>query len=379
MNPWKQIITALAGVVLLAGCRLPTGALALLPTPMAAPAPVSEHLAAALAYAPAATETFAFTNWAMLKAEAGVASLSSADPMEQRADFLRTVGLETQALASGYGRHYFLTHAETWGWDSTDLLWESTLTLPGGGPLFVLRLRDDFDFAPLLARFEERGFTRQNHGAVPIYSHEMDLSADWLRTTEFAILNTAVLADQHLLVLASTPESVAAVLDAQATGATLANLPTVHSVAAALGPVGAAILSPLGCEPLDAALLLNEEVRQQYTEMWQQAGINGLYTTLGIGYRVEEIDGQEIQAGVVVMYFPEEGAAAADLGPRRQLAEEGESLRTRAPYAELFEVVDAYVEGANLVITLHAHERPPQLFFNMFYQRDLLFAACGGF
>ena len=56
---------------------------------------------------------------------------------------------------------------------------------------------------------------------------------------------------------------------------------------------------------------------------------------------------------------------------------------TGEPYAHYFEVVEAQVVGgaeggADLLLMLHAPDRPPQLFFTMFYQRDMLFAMCGG-
>jgi hypothetical protein len=99
---------------------------------------------------------------------------------------------------------------------------------------------------------------------------------------------------------------------------------------------------------------------------------------------VETVDEQSLPLGILVHYYPLAGQAHADLEPRRQLAEEGTSLATATPYAELFDVVDAWVNeddagGANLVLALHAIERSPQLFFQMFFQRDLLFSTCGGF
>jgi hypothetical protein len=94
--------------------------------------------------------------------------------------------------------------------------------------------------------------------------------------------------------------------------------------------------------------------------------------------------GPTLPLGIFVHHYPLADQAHADLAPRRTLAQSGTSLANNAPYAELFEVVDATVTergdgSANLVLALHARERAPQLFFNMFQRRDLLFSACGGF
>jgi hypothetical protein len=218
--------------------------------------------------------------------------------------------------------------------------------------------------------------------SATLYSHAMDLSNQWLRTTEFAILNTAFLEDEKLFVLSSSVEGVTVVLDVLVDGSTLATLPAVRSVAAALGEVGAAILMPIGCQPLDVAGLFlqrtPEEIEERLVEL-RQSGITGLYTTFGLGYRTDTIAGERMPLGVVVLHYLDPEQAAADLSPRRDLAETASSLVYDTPYADLFEVVEARVEGANQIFSLRARERSPQLFFNMLYQRDLLFAICAEF
>lgn len=378
MRHCSHFLLLLLIILGLAGCVVPKALIVKAPA-----APINAHLQAALALSPASTEYFAFTNWEIIKQIAGVTDLTSADSMDERLEFVLPLTVKEQALASGFGMSNFLTHAEMWGWDSTDLLWEANLTVDGP-PIFALRFGDDFDFAPVFTRLDERGYSVGEVGGATLYSHEMDMSLDWLGTSEFAILNIAFLEDEKIFILSSAPDSVTAVLDAISEGATLANLPAVHSVAAALGDVGAAILSPLGCEPLDAAPMLNvsPEVRAAIVGDLDKSGISGVYDVFGLGYRVEMSDGENVPLGILVHHYPIASQAEADLGPRRLVAETANSLANNAPYAELFEVVDGEVKAAengnaNLILKLHALERPPQLFFTMFYRRDLLFSTCG--
>ncbi len=375
----------------LAGCVVPEALIVKPPAsaPSSTPADHNSHLAAALAYAPTTTQYIAFTDWTVIKQVAGVTDLTSADSMDERMDFMLPLAVKEQAIASNFGFNYFLTHAETWGWDSTDLLWEAMLTTDGP-PIYLLRFDDTFDFTPVLAHLDERGYSTSQHAGSTLYSHVMDLKAEWIRTTEFAILNIAFLQEEDTFVLSSAPDSVRAVLDAMAQGSTLASLPSINAVTTALGDVGAAILTPLGCQPLDVMPALNAspEVRETFMDHLDRSGIRGLYDAFGLGYRPQSLEdrrnGESIPLGIFVHHYPIAEQAAADLGPRQLVAETATSFATNIAYAELFEVVDAKVidlnrGGSNLILSLHALERPPQLFFSMFYQRDLLFSACGAF
>jgi hypothetical protein len=350
-------------------------------------------LAAALEFAPINSDHFAYTNWTFLKAVAGVPDLTSADDMDDRFDFVGALGRESQATGSMFGRTGFMLHAEIWGWDSTDLDWEANFVLDSGPPVYVLRLRQDFDLEPVLARFEERGFTATDYAGYTRYSHAMDLQAEWLRATEFAILNTLILPEERVFILSSAPEAPLLVLDSWLEQRSLAARPDVSAAAAALGDAGAVYLSPAGCLPFDVAALLGPSATPENMaaaiEELRQTGIQGHYTVLALGYQILTDNGEETPVGMVVHHYPLTAQAEADLAPRRVLAETGNSLaRPDTSYADLFEVLDAAVLapsahgediGANLVLTLRARDRTPQLFFDMLYQRDMLFSVCGGF
>jgi hypothetical protein len=377
-NHYLRFLITLLFLFTMTGCAIPDALLIKAP----ASAPINANLAAALAHSPAPTEYFAYSDWTVIKEVAGITDLNSTDSMEERLAFILPLAVDEQALAAAFGNNYFYTHAETWGWDSTDLLWEANLT-SNGPPIFILRFRDDFDFAPVFARLDERGYNTSELGGVTLYSHAMDMSADWLGTSEFAILNIAFLENEKLFILSSSLDTVTSVLDAIDQGETLANLPAVRSVAAELGDAGAVILSPLGCQLLDVTQVVrgSTEILEALIGEMERSGISGLYTVFGLGYRVEVRDGESLPLGVFVHHYPIAAQAAAEFELRRLVAETAKSLATNAPYGELFEVVDAKVvdagtSGANLVLSLHALDRPPQLFINMFNQRDLLFSMC---
>ena len=402
--PMRVWLTALLVMLMLAGCVVPEALIVQPPdatqAPPLAPAPqdttqdapidapdaISPHLAAALAHAPITTQTFAFTDWSFLKRVAGVPNLTSADSLDDRLAFMKPLAIGEQAVTSGFGLRYFMTHAETWGWDSTDLVWETYLTLDGP-PTWVLRFRDDFDFAPVLARLDEREYTTSIHEGVTVYSHELDLTEDWIRSSEFSVMNIAYMEAENSFILASAPEAVTGVLDLIALGATMVNQPAMRSVAAAMGEVGAAILAPDGCAMLDIAVLLGDSSNaiELLMREIEEAGITHAYNVFGFGYQVATLDNETLPVGVFVHHYDDAAHAEADLEPRRLVAATGESLARRVTYAELFEVMDASVVtdangagGANVVLRFHALAHAPQLFVNMIYQRDLLFSACGG-
>lgn len=92
------------------------------------------------------------------------------------------------AAASAYALAHIQSHSVTWGWDTADLVWEANVVSRELPPIHILRLRNDFDFSPVAAHFIERGFQTESHGAV-VYTHALDVRADWIRTTELSILN----------------------------------------------------------------------------------------------------------------------------------------------------------------------------------------------
>jgi hypothetical protein len=346
-----------------------------------APLPESGgNLAWALTLTPADAYWFYFTDWVLIKEYEGVTDLSSQSSLDERTEFLTSI-FKGQAAASGYGVDHFREHADTWAWDTTDLVWEATV-FTEGPTIYALKFRDDFDLAPILALFDERGFSQGEYQGVPIYSHEMDFEADWLRATEFAILNTAVLEDEKMLILSPSIEDVRLVLDTYlGEVASLADNEAIQATASHLGEVAAAIIGPgvstclsFSANPL-LEMLGQQPSEEQLDELREELSGSELhlYTALGVGYRYEDDE----PVGLVVMHYTSAGEAQADLEPRRQLAEEGISQTTGQPYSEtVFTLEQASVEGSDLVLRLRPDNDQPSRLFQMVEYRDIAFAAC---
>jgi hypothetical protein len=283
------------------------------------------------------------------------------------------------AVASGFGISHFVTHAEVWGWDSTDLAWEVS-TLSEESPLYVLKFREDFDFTPVLARFTERGFTTRTQQGTTIYSHPLDIKAEWLRATEFAILNTAVLPDQRLFVLGRSIDQVTATLDRMATPSSerLADVDAAQVTARALGDVAAAYLAVgadtcggFGLDPITSEQLTDAQ-RQGLRQQLEGRALLP-YDALGVAYRY---DGTT-PVGLVVMQYADAHAAAQSMAARQHLIEQGVSLRTAAPFREsVATLTDTTLVDGTLTFRLHPAQDQPRRLFEMSFARYMLFAAC---
>jgi hypothetical protein len=368
MRPTTKLIL-LVVLVLLAGCSTGEGK-------------KGGNLNQALAMAPAGIDQFYFTDWALIKGYEGYTDISSRDSLDRRMKFLmfgadvQTRTPMRQATASAYGVQYLRSHAETWGWDSTDLAWEITLENEGSPPLYVLQFADDFDFGPFLARLEEREFTRSEYQNVPIYSHKQDLKADWLRTTgAFALLNTAVIEKEKRLVFSGSLDNVHTVLDVFGGKATsLAEDGNAQAIAKRLGEVAAAVIAagPDNCKRYDPLKRLTAE---QQAALKEKFGLDKIhpYEALGVGYRYQD----KKPVGLLVFHYASEAAVQTDLESRRKLADEGISMMTRQPIHEtLFTVVEANVAGSDLVWRVSPINDIPRRLFDMVFRLDMPFAAC---
>ena len=348
------------------------------PTAEASSAPPSASvLEDALAVVPRDVHSIFLTNWKLIKDYQGVPNLTSEQPLEERQEFMIALS-ENQAVASGFGVNRFATHAEVWGWDSTDLDWELS-TSSDASPVFVLKFRQDFDFAPVLARFTEREFTASTHQGTTIYSHPMDIKATWLRATEFSILNTAVLPDKGMFVLSSSLDQVTATLDSMAQSSeSLADLDAARLTAQTLGDVAAAFLAVgadtcggFGLDPITSERLTDEQ-RQALQQQFAGRALLP-YDALGVAYRY---DG-DTPVGVVVMQYADADAAEQSVEARQNLIEQGVSLRAAQPFSEVVAALaDTTLVDGTLTFRLNPAQDQPRRLFEMILGRDMLFAAC---
>jgi hypothetical protein len=325
-------------------------------------------LAQAMAMMPADVRRFGFTNWTLIKQYERAEELTSRDSVEKRITFFRSLlhGQTTPHLTDIIS---FDLHAETWGWDGTDLLWEAS-ALHDGPPIRVLRLRDDFDFAPLEARFEQRGFDLSEYRGVPIYSHELQVGMDWYVPGHLAIFNTAIMAQDGILVLSAKIDSIYKVLDVYRGGAaSLFDEENVQTVVSCLGGVAAAIVST------DMCAILGDEVELSPAAVEERHGLNPkrvhAYSVFALGYWYEETQ----PVGRMVMQYARAEDAQSDLAVRSDVIRDGIGL-DGVPYREVMTLKDASVQGNTLVLQLRPVDDRPSRLFDMVLNLNLAFAIC---
>lgn len=317
------------------------------------------------------------TDWTRIRADEGLDHLTSGSPLEERVKLLISTTTR-QAAPSAFGASWFPLQAEFWGWDTADHVWEANLILDNLPPLWLVHVAEWVDLDALAARFRDRGFSEETSFGAVVFRHPLDLTADWLRVTKLAILNTAILFGERLLVMCSAPEGVEAVLAARAGAvATWADVPWAVSLAQLLEGVSGAgvLLGPSTCLSFSGGDVLNALLAssRRLKTLLEEGPPLQPYVALAVGYETHK--GEPV--GLFVLHYLTEEMAHADLPARTALAEEGVSLPTRAPYREsAFTVRAASVEGTSVVLRVNPTRGQPARILFMFYARDLVFALC---
>ena len=211
-----------------------------------------------------------------------------------------------------------------------------------------------------------------------------------------AFLNTGILDDGQTLVLSGVGDSTRGdpVRTILTDGAQPVADLSVQSVARLLGePVVAAIRVGDTCHGI-ATQGYRPDVQAAVAKQLADVGPLGVYNALAVGYA----RGGGPATGGIVMGYPEEGTATADLAGRRSLAENGISNLSRDPSAllrypdRLFVVTDGRVEERAIVLEVGPAPLPtptpnasgalvpteffPRFLIQSFAQRDMLYAAC---
>jgi hypothetical protein len=331
--------------------------------------PSSSNVSQLVAFVPPSATSVGFTDWGRIKASVGAQDVTGASPVEDKV----TVGMSTakgEALASGFGIAHLRDHYATWAFDAMDLDWEATIQ-GDGPPLFVLRFRDDFDLAPVAALFDQRGFSTTTVPGGTIRSHEMVLHEDWLRKTEFAILNTAFLDDGRTLVLSGDVDQVR---DVVAHHGTYPDDPALDATAATLDGASAALLLP-GLATCQAFTPLPFGIGDGPTTAPPSLTVTGLhpYAALGVGYGRPDWS----PSGRIAFAYLDAATARADLPERLALATDGVSQLTGQPYRDaLLQVTGSHVDDANLTLDVAPVNDMPRHLFDMVFTRDMAFAGC---
>ncbi len=344
---------------------------------------IGASLSEALVYIPRHLESASvgFTHWDAIKTDIGMASLTSDAPLDQRAELIRRTS-QDHASGSSFAVRLLSVHADTWGFDTTDLAWEIQISAASIPPTYLLKLRDDFDLARLTRRFRERGFTQTASYGATLFSRPMDFDQPWAAASELAIHSTAVLEEESLLILSTSPEVVHGLL---ATGAGefigLDDDPAVTEAVRQLDDPFAAYLfvgpsTCLGFTPNPLLDLLGRPAETDIDELkaWFASGDPLLpYSALAVGYRIES----EATTGVIALVFPCAESANHDFDARVQLAQSAASSVYEAPIAEAyFTVDDARLEERTIVLDVDPANNQPSRLFRMLLYRDAAFAAC---
>ena len=323
-----------------------------------------------------------FTDWSQIKSDLGLEAVTSESPLSDRLELVRRTS-QDQAAASVYALSHIQSHSVTWGWDTADLVWEANIVSRELPPIYILRLRDNFDFSPVAARFIERGFTQtESHGAI-VYAHELDPSLDWTRKTALSIHNTSYIEAEKTMILSSSARAVEMFLAASGgEAATLAKDPfTCAAVEHLNTPASAIVLRGLGeCIRFTPNPILDligtipsKERVAELKAMIEESELLVPYRALGVGYRVEE--GRPV--GTIVFEYDTPELATMDLPARLLLAQEGMSTLYDAPISEShFNVLSSDVQDSAVILTVAPINDQPNRLFRMIFYLDAVFAGC---
>jgi len=323
-----------------------------------------------------------FTDWSQIKNQIGLEDITSESPLSDRLELVRRASQDL-AVASAYALAHIQSHSVTWGWDTSDLTWEADIISREWPPIHILQLRSNFDFSPVAARFIERGFTQtESHGAV-VYTHALDVRADWIRTTELSILNAAYIDEEKTMILSSSPRAVEMFLVASAGEvATLAEDPfTCAAVEHLNNPASAIVLRGLGeCLRFTPNPILDligtipsEERLEELKAMIEERELLVPYRALGVGYRVKGTR----PVGKIIFEYDSPELAAMDLPARLLLAQEGISTHYNTPISEsYFTILDFDVQDSAVILTVTPINDQPSRLFRMIFYLDAAFAAC---
>lgn len=360
---------ALAAALLSAGCRSHPAGAAPDPGPQT-PFPATTapaYLEQALAQIPADAARFAFTDWRRVRSYHNFQGDSQRTGRDRRAAYMLDVMKRTQAAAQMDSAH-FLFQAQNWGWDSTDLLWEAQahwqwLT----DSVFLLRFRDDFDFAPLRALLAERAFTPAAHRGETIHATPLDHNPEWHFRSHLAHHAIAILPAERLLIMAPTPAPIHRVLAVRdgAAGALL-DQPAVAGVLDALRHQAA------------VEMHLGTHVCRRFGRGQTSPAALGPYTLLAAAY----FNQGPQQRDLLLFHYEDGQQAAADLDGRRAILESGVSPRRNVAYGKEFTVEEATVDGPLLrfhlapTAALRRATGWPQTLLGWVQDGDARFAAC---
>jgi hypothetical protein len=315
-------------------------------------------LAEAVTFAPLGIRGITFDDWAAMKAAHGLEDVTSATPITERLDAIQTLTAE-EGPFGGIGLRDFVGFAEANGWDLTDLDWEADYVTDEGW-VSVVRLREGFDLDPIVASYDDAGYTVEAYGDAVIRSQKRHASA-------------AILDDGRTLVLGRSTDAVKAALDAR-------HVQTFRAAPAAI------VADALG-EPLSAAIDVDARACARYDPRrvpspdprnlaaLEAAGPLLAWEAMGISTG-RTADGDP--AGRIVFAYGTPADALSDMAGRTLLAQQAVSLETRRPLPESLFTLDAFtVDGNALILDVTPADGRNRRLPDALKASDLVFATCG--
>ena len=324
----------------------------------------------ALALVPNEVEAISFTDWSRVKTSFGLANNNDID----LAKFATQIKEKTPFAL--YGLQYVETHAKDWGWGTADLMWEA-VTRVGENPVYLLKLRDDFDLTAMTDKFDTRKFTQFNYQGATVYLHPAS-AQDYDKTTQRAVNVVALLPEEKLLVLSYQAKSVQTVLDVNAAlGPVFGTNPIISTLAQQMGDLDSIMLArpALTCRTLDT--LIKEQGVSGEALKKVQASYAGqtvhAYDALGVGYQITA--GKT--TGHIHMAYANADDAKVDLPVRQDNIEKGLSLSAQQPYSTFFKLDKAEIaDNTQLRFTVTPADNLPKNLWTVFSRLDLAFARC---
>ncbi len=330
----------------------------------------SAALLEALTYMPTSQTLVEFTDVELIKRYEGAENLTSQSSAEVKASFMTALS-EKHVVSLGNIATGWQQNAELWGFEPTSIRWS---LMSSELVVYVIAFQKDFDFTTLKNLFKERGFTQTAYENAVLYQHELDVRADWLQGN-LAILNTAILEQEKVLIMSSIPESITTILATKAGEMkSLASEASIQTLAEQLGETAGALLEINACTAYSTSFSLtgrSEELRERFEELASSS--LQLYQSLALGYRYEG----DQALGTLLLHYTTIEAAQSDLEVRKQGAAEGLSMVVNKPYQEsVFGLEFAEVNGNTIIFKLRPVDNKPQRLFSMVYARDMAFAGC---
>ena len=266
---------------------------------------------------------------------------------------------------------------EPLGFSLDDIDWEARVD--GEAALGLIGFPEDFDVAAVESALERCGYERREIDGGALYSREKLQSCDGgddptaPTIPEPRLSNVAVLADERLLVLASSPDEAERAVESRGDGGGFED--ALDDLGSALDGVAAGYVGAgeLGCRMFapDAGApgRLTPEIERELKR--RQGELGEPYELLLVGFvpNGKRFDGR------VVLDYDDGGKAEDGLEARRKSFEETTSPVTAEPLSADLRLASAEVEDDAIVFSLAPREGPIQLFGRV-VRRDLPFAAC---